>query len=77
MCGISNYYVLRLQSWYFPEDHIEVCTILFGEHLHDFNMHECKHGISVHLLVNMNSLKDRFNINDTAILVFEIKGLPS
>ena len=43
------------------EDHIEIRTIFFDEHLHDFNRHECIHGISVHSLVNGNSL-DCFNM---------------
>ena len=43
------------------EDHIEIRTILFDEHLHDFNRHECIHEISVHSLFNENSL-DCFNM---------------
>ena len=43
------------------EDHIEILTILFDEHLHDFNRLKCKHGISGHSLVNRNS-SDRFNM---------------
>ena len=43
------------------EDYIEIRTILFDENLHDFNRHECIHGISVHSLVNGNSL-DCFNM---------------
>ena len=59
------------------EDHIEIRTILFNEHLHDFNRHECMHGISGHSLVNWNSL-DCFNMkwyHNSG--VFEIRGLPS
>ena len=43
------------------EDHNGVRTILSDEHLHDFNRHECKHGIRGHYMVR-GDLLDRVNM---------------